>query len=179
MSVNPSTPQRKRRRKSIAKASQISDTSDEDENNDIPNSSLRSLPQSLSESGREDSASDQLQDTAEDELTRITNAYPGATNSIGSIHQRRWFLVLDKKRSGFRKEGGQWVRTIEPHFKKHILSDTPKRVPEREYGGFEPFFVRGADFERSVVTGRLSKEVMEDEGVQNFRARKNWMPILE
>lgn len=46
-------------------------------------------------------------------------------------------------------------------------------------GGFDTFFVRGADFERSVVTGRLSAEIMEDENIESFRPRKMWRPVME
>ncbi|KAK3117157.1 hypothetical protein LTR53_001736 [Teratosphaeriaceae sp. CCFEE 6253] len=98
---------------------------------------------------------------AADSLIRATNAYPGANNTIGSVHQRHWFLTLDRKRSGFlkaRKGGsseGRWV------------------------GPWEPFYVRGREVERSVVTGRLADEVMADEGVEGFAGRKMWRPIIE
>jgi hypothetical protein len=97
-------------------------------------------------------------DTEEDDQTRVTNAYPGSTNDIGSIHQRRWFLQLDRQNSGFRLDGsgggkGNWV------------------------GGFNPFFVRGRDHERSVVTGRLAREVESDEGVEGFAGRGGWTGI--
>ncbi|OAG42645.1 hypothetical protein AYO21_03230 [Fonsecaea monophora] len=38
----------------------------------------------------------------EEAWIRRNNAYPGATNSINSIHQRRWFLSLDRAACGFR-----------------------------------------------------------------------------
>lgn len=39
---------------------------------------------------------------AELETIRLTNAYPGATNTIiRSIHQRRWLLAFDRYNSGF------------------------------------------------------------------------------
>lgn len=44
--------------------------------------------------------------------------------------------------------------------------------------GFEPFYVRGPDFERSVVTGRLGRDVFEDEGVEGFIGRKGWRAVL-
>lgn len=108
----------------------------------------------------------------EDEEVRLTNAYPGATNSIGSIHQRRWYLSMDRYASGFyplrvedRSEGGKrkWTRRREAN---RIL-------------GFEPFFVMGRGLERSVVTGRTADEVMADEGVENFVGRKGWRPVTE
>ena len=46
-------------------------------------------------------------------------------------------------------------------------------------GGFETFFVRGRDVERSVVTGRSADEVLADEGVQGYVARKGWTAVLE
>ena len=96
----------------------------------------------------------------EDATIRANNAYTGATNSIGSVHQRHWFLTLDRRYSGFHKarsgaEDGRWI------------------------GPWEPFYVRGREVERSVVTGRLAEDVMEDEGIQKFVGRKMWRPILE
>lgn len=89
------------------------------------------------------------------------NAYPGSSNTIGSIHQRHWFLRLDSKNSGFARarEGPNdrlWVGT-----------------------GWDPFVVRGRDFEHSIVTGRLADEVMADDGVKDFLGRKMWRPIIE
>jgi hypothetical protein len=97
-------------------------------------------------------------DTDEDTTTRFTNAYPGSTNTIGSMHQRHWFLQLDRQNSGFvlDKSGngkGRWV------------------------GGFEPFLVRGREYERSVVTGRLAREVESDEGVEGFVGRGGWTGV--
>jgi hypothetical protein len=97
-------------------------------------------------------------DTEADDQTRATNAYPGSSNDVGSIHQRRWFLQLDRKNSGFRFEAsgdgrGRWT------------------------GGFKPFFVRGRGHERSVVTGRLAREVESDEGVEGFVGRGGWTGI--
>jgi hypothetical protein len=91
---------------------------------------------------------------------RANNAYTGADNAIGSVHQRHWFITLDKANSGFVKKGEKWQR---------VASDR----------GFEAFYIRGADIETSVVTGRTSAEVMADEGVEGFVPRKRWRPILE
>ncbi|KAK5121077.1 hypothetical protein LTR85_005561 [Meristemomyces frigidus] len=101
------------------------------------------------------------EDDEEDATIRANNAYTGANNTIGSVHQRHWFLTLDRKLSGFHKarsgmSEGRWV------------------------GGWgEPFFVQGRDAERSVVTGRSADDVVEDEGVEKFVGRKMWRPILE
>ncbi|KAI9826734.1 MAG: hypothetical protein M1819_007279 [Sarea resinae] len=139
----------------------------------------------------------------EDEQVRLSNAYPGATNTVGSIHQRRWYLSLDRMASGFVRQ------------KKRSGSGTQAAcvrwtVPAREPGGvvpgaegaddndgqgqsqgpndrlgpgpprgFEPFFVRGRDEERSVITGRNADAIMADEGVHGFVGRKGWRPVLE
>jgi hypothetical protein len=97
-------------------------------------------------------------ETEEDEQTRATNAYPGSSNDIGSIHQRRWFLQLDRQNSGFQletsgSERGRWT------------------------GGFKPFLIRGRDHERSVVTGRFAREVESDEGIEGFVGRRGWTGI--
>lgn len=99
-------------------------------------------------------------DEDENATIRANNAYTGAENTIGSVHQRHWFISLDKANSGFVKEGTKWER-------------------RNSEAGFDPFFVRGADEETSVVTGRTSAEVMADEGVKGFKVRKMWRPIME
>jgi hypothetical protein len=96
----------------------------------------------------------------EDAAIRSNNAYTGATNTIGSVHQRHWFLSLDRKLSGFHKarsgvDEGRWV------------------------GERDTFLVLGRDVERSVVSGRLADEVMSDEGVIMFQGRKMWRAITE
>ena len=118
----------------------------------------------------------ELPDHSDDENDRIDatiraeNAYPGSVNTIGSIHQRRWFLTLDRFSSGFKDEPGsgpagkRWVRRLDPN--------------HQEMPGFEPFYVRGPEVERSIVTGRLGREILEDEGVQGFLPRRGWRPIL-
>lgn len=109
----------------------------------------------------------------ENEQVRINNAYPGATNSISSIHQRRWFLSLDRANSGFE-------RRFDPKAKRHFWH---RRASEEIDGsgrlsGFEPFYVRGPEVERSVVTGRLGSDVLRDEGVDKFVGRRGWRPVL-
>jgi hypothetical protein len=102
-------------------------------------------------------------DTDEDTQTRRTNAYPGSTNEIGSIHQRHWFLQLDRQNSGF-------VLDQSSNSKVSWL-----RGPNG--GGFEPFLVRGRDHERSAVTGRLARDVESDEGIEGFVGRGGWVGI--
>lgn len=73
-------------------------------------------------------------------------------------------MLLDRASSGFvqDKGTGKWIRR-----------------GEVEGEGFEPFFVQGRDFERSVVTGRLAKEVESDEGLVGFSGRSGWMGITQ
>ena len=104
-----------------------------------------------------------------DAQIRLSNAYPGATNSIHSIHQRKWYLSLDRHSSGFaplaQDDGARrWVR---------------RRDEDGRLLGFEPFFVRGRDVERSVVTGRTGGEVLADEGVEGFVGKKGWRGVVE
>lgn len=110
----------------------------------------------------------------EDEQVRRTNAYPGAENTIGSVHQRRWFLTLDRPGSGFvkRKVHGKntWVMDE--------TTETPKDEGEESRLTW-PFVIRGSEFERSVVTGRLGNDVLRDEGVTDFKGRKGWRAITD
>ncbi|OAL56945.1 hypothetical protein IQ07DRAFT_607202 [Pyrenochaeta sp. DS3sAY3a] len=101
-------------------------------------------------------------DSEEDTQTRANNAYPGSTNSVGSIHQRHWFLQLDRQNSGF-------VLTPQSGKRKWVRGPSD--------GGFESFLVRGRDFERSVVTGRLAAEVESDEGVEGYVGRGGWVGV--
>lgn len=114
----------------------------------------------------------------EDEVIRATNAYPGARNTIGSVHQRRWLLSLDMPNSGFvrSEKNGKWVRSL------RICEGGDENGDEtrQESGtGWEPFYVRGREHERSVVTGRRAAEIMADEGVERYVGRKMWRPIME
>ncbi|KPI39590.1 uncharacterized protein AB675_3439 [Cyphellophora attinorum] len=47
------------------------------------------------------SAADDRENEREQEQIRLQNVYPGATNSVNSIHQRKWYLSLDRTLSGF------------------------------------------------------------------------------
>ncbi|EFQ99805.1 hypothetical protein MGYG_02817 [Nannizzia gypsea CBS 118893] len=109
----------------------------------------------------------------EDEIIRQTNAYRGATNSLASIYQRTWYMTLDRVNSGFDRcvdstRAVRWAR-------KEEASPGNGASPS----GFEPFFVRGPDFERSVLTGRLGSDVLSDEAVVGFRGRRGWRAVLE
>lgn len=111
----------------------------------------------------------------EDAEVRRTNAYPGAVNSIGSVHQRKWFLSLDREECGFvrtRKDGRVWWERQDTAVGDGEHSDS-------DQGRLQwPFYVRGPDHERSIVTGRLGAEVLRDEGVVGYVGRKGWRPIL-
>ncbi|KAI0183156.1 DNA polymerase ligase-domain-containing protein, partial [Xylaria flabelliformis] len=129
----------------------------------------------------------------EDEEVRKNNAYPGAINSIGSVHQRRWYLSLDREASGFvkrRREGGVVWETTDIHsrgaagvLKKAGSSRNMKRSDQDKDKDTTswlayPFYVRGVEHERSVVTGRLGSEILKDEGVVGYIGRKGWQAVL-
>lgn len=110
----------------------------------------------------------------EDEEVRRTNAYVGAVNTIGSVHQRKWFLSLEREACGFikgRRDGKVWWE------RRDEVQETADE-DEDEIRLKWPFYVRGPDYERSVVTGRLGKDVLKDEGVVGYVGRKGWRPIL-
>lgn len=180
----PAQPRRKRRRKASwtpNTATTTSSTTSEDENGSkAPQQDRGGILQSdeAANEAATAAASDVDNDNSdnEDEAATIhaTNAYTGATNSIGSVHQRHWFVLLDKPSCGFVRatEGGDRGRWVRP-------SGKAPGGEEEGRGGFDPFFVLGAESERSVVTGRTSAEVMHDEGVMGFRPRRMWRPVLE
>lgn len=163
----PAKPSRKRRRKpsvgrQLAQETPLTSDLDDDE---VPDSHPNSMDVSVPAHKREIAEQ-------EDEEVRLTNTYPGATNSIGSIHQRKWYLSMDRYASGFcplrienRSKGGRRIWT--------------RRREDEGLLGFEPFFVMGREMERSVVTGRTAVEVMADEGVGDFVGRKGWRPVTE
>jgi len=172
--ANPA-PKRKRRRRTNPRSTSKQETpppSSPDQNSDSPPFAATSTP---SPAVLDANASAREKELAEEEdaQMRRTNAYPGATNTIGSVHQRSWHLSLDKASSGFVRggeEGGgtgkRWVRKVEGGGMGR----------ER---GFEAFYVRGREVERSVVTGRGAGEVCADEGVVGFVWRRGWRAVLE
>lgn len=122
----------------------------------------------------------------EDEEVRRTNAYPGATNSIGSVHQRRWYLSLDREASGFVKRRGEGRVVWEPVVAAAAGEGGVEKKKKGEEGDeiyaprlAYPFYVRGVEVERSVVTGRLGCEVLRDEGVVGYVGRKGWRAVLK
>ncbi|RBA12263.1 hypothetical protein FPRO05_03713 [Fusarium proliferatum] len=110
----------------------------------------------------------------EDEEVRRTNAYPGASNTIGSVHQRRWYLSLDRPACGFVEERvkNRSVRKLEDR------TETKNKQSDNERLSY-PFYVRGPDHERSVLTGRLGADILRDEGVDKFIQRQGWKPVLK
>ncbi|KAI1119074.1 DNA polymerase ligase-domain-containing protein [Nemania sp. NC0429] len=144
--------------------------------------------------GREISATERELRELEDEEVRRTNAYPGATNSVGSVHQRRWYLSLDREASGFakrRRDGRVVWESTDVRPARTARGDREVRdggKGARADGGGDgdastrltyPFYVRGVEHERSVVTGRLGSEVLRDEGVVGYVGRKGWQAILK
>lgn len=115
----------------------------------------------------------------EDEQVRQTNAYPGASNTIGSVHQRRWYLSLDRSACGFTRTKNRWALPLGE-------SDRPNDGPNDAQSQSEthqqrlrwPFYVSDATHERSVVTARRGQDVLDDEGVAGFMSRKGWNAIL-
>lgn len=157
-SRQPRNPKRKRRRLDPTQVEVAPLTSSDDNTSEDDTHPGRSDAPETAEDGEDEAGN--ASDHDEDTSIRANNAYPGAINTIGSVHQRNWFLTLDRRSSGFYKarrgsKQGLWV------------------------GSWRPFFVRGRDVERSVVTGRSADEVMEDEGVEKFVGRKMWRAILE
>lgn len=71
-------------------------------------------------------------------------------------------MLLDRSSSGFEQNGDKWVRRLSP---------------DGELGGFDPFVVRGRDHERSIVTGRLARELESDEGCVGYIGRGGWKSI--
>lgn len=109
----------------------------------------------------------------EDEQVRKTNAYTGATNSIGSMHQRKWFLSMDREACGFlRQRKGNKV------FWERDKEEYPIGDNDQEGRLTFPFYVRGIEVETSIITGRHGADVLRDEGVGDFVRRKGWQAVL-
>ncbi|KAL3450083.1 DNA polymerase ligase-domain-containing protein [Aspergillus insuetus] len=109
-----------------------------------------------------------------DYLIRLHNAYPGAVNDIGSVHQRRWYIGLDRVGCGFVRET-QKDSSSSGTVRRRWVRGVDKR--SGELTGFEPFHVRGPEVERSVVTGRVGGDVLRGEGVEGFVPRRGWRAI--
>lgn len=166
----------KRRRKGPA-SRKARAPSTSDSANSEPDSSPCKFPDGVNQDeGENDSEIPTHSDDDIDLQIQLKNAYPGSTNTIGSIHTRRWWVSLDRESSGFERRitynksligsssrKSTWVRSLD---KNKVLR------------GFEPFYVQGPDAERSVVTGRLGNDVLSDEKVDGFVPRKGWRAVL-
>ncbi|KFA65754.1 hypothetical protein S40285_04899 [Stachybotrys chlorohalonatus IBT 40285] len=127
----------------------------------------------------------------EDEQVRLSNAYAGADNTIGSVYQRRWFLSLDRRACGFveRRANGRvvWRHNVEaatagptaPSARRSTGPEDPGTQDAKHDRLSYPFHIHGVNHERSVVTGRTGADILRDEGVPNFIPRKGWLPVLK
>ncbi|UKZ90821.1 uncharacterized protein TrAFT101_005820 [Trichoderma asperellum] len=157
-----------------------SDSDDYDDDSDIH----REEPTNDEPQGKTNNDSPSLNETRrkqeeEDAQVRLTNAYLGASNTIGSVYQRRWYLSLDRRACGFtekKRHGGSMWELLPDTAPKHP-SDSEAELESRRLSF--PFYVRGPQFEQSVVTGRLGEEVLRDEGVTAFVPRKGWTPVMK
>jgi hypothetical protein len=104
---------------------------------------------------------------------QINNAYPGSKNSIGSVHQRRWWLSLDRSASGL-----QCVNGNDDNVSQSSRGSTKTWIRTPTAGHGFPFYVHGPEIERSVITGRLGADVLVDEGVA-FVARRGWRAVMD
>ncbi|KAL4745526.1 hypothetical protein BDW72DRAFT_186569 [Aspergillus terricola var. indicus] len=173
---------RKRRRRRVAQAEPSSTSSSESDtgitgpvDTPSPGAGKRGRQTDTGTEGEHEHSDAEGGDTDVDFQIRLNNAYPGAVNDIGSIHQRRWFIMLDRAGSGFVPEKVSHTKA-DSHGKKRWVRGVDKGAGSRT--GFDPFHVRGPEVERSVVTGRRGPDVIRDEGVQGFVPRKGWTPVL-
>lgn len=173
----PSKPRRRSRgARTRSQARKPAATSSEDEADNTDDE----VPADAEE--KTDTATDQVRErraiAEQDGEVRRTNEYPGARNSIGSVYQRKWFVSLDREASGFVRQRRRGRVVWEP------ADDGQQGVPAQNAGADEgrltyPFFVRGPNVERSLVTGRLGAEVLRDDGVEGFVSRKGWRAVLK
>jgi hypothetical protein len=167
---------RKRRRRGRAAAAapetSSSDSETEEEQGDADADVVPTGGEQIAANANVSADDRELRELENDE-TRRTNAYPGAENTIGSIHQRKWYLSLDRAACGFverRKDGrAVWER------RDRELEPSKGDAARLSY----PFYVRGRDYEKSVVTGRLGQDILSDEGVVGFTPRMGWKPVVK
>ncbi|KAG7109440.1 hypothetical protein HYQ44_011696 [Verticillium longisporum] len=185
-SASRAAPQRRRRR-TVQKQDVIVETSEEDDSSSSEKEEEEELDDAVLEAKEEvpeeesnplagpanmSQAMRQEIEELEDAQVRATNAYPGAENTIGSVHQRRWYLSMDRAASGFvKKRRGSGAKKL-----RWELED--EQTPGEDGRLTYPFHVRGPEVERSLITGRLGSDVLRDEGVVDFVGRKGWRPVL-
>ena len=173
----PRMPTRRRRKSALyARRQKTLELTDSDSSGRRPTGGRRAVVSSLHRvasppKGRKSKAGNtHFSSDDEPRMVQENNAYLGATNSIHSVYQRKWFLSLDREASGFVRrrhhttEAKYWVRG---------------RGTGQKKDGFARFWVLGRDAERSVVTGRLAKDILQDEGVEGFVPRRHWRPVTE
>ncbi|KAF9774487.1 hypothetical protein IL306_007507 [Fusarium sp. DS 682] len=164
------TPQKRRRRHTQTETQP--ETSDEE---DSGNEECEYVPTNTDAGANTENLSAMEREICEleDEEVRRTNAYPGASNTIGSVHQRRWYLSLDRPACGFVE------KRTKGHSVWELKDGTESESEARDNGCLSyPFYVRGVDHERSVLTGRRGADILKDEGVHKFIQRKGWKPVL-
>lgn len=161
------TPSKRRRRRRGKPAGPEPSSSGDEEEEDPDDVDLVPQGQEADNNIQISAMEKELREMEDDEIRR-TNAYSGAENTIGSVHQRRWYLSLDRSAVGYRKgKGGKWFLDA---------SDW-----DEDHGSMRltyPFYVKGVEEERSVVTGRKGEDVLRDEGVEGHVGRKGWKPVL-
>lgn len=192
-SVQPKAPSRRRKRTmpkqgKLRRSETDSGSDNKDEHPPLKRnlsslSRLESPPPSPSE--KRPSLTPQTEDATaiasdnEEEVVREHNAYIGAMNDVGSIHQRRWYLSMDRVASGFVKKTLQshagFTNTVWQRRDNSTYGEQDVSVPT----GFERFIVGGRDTERSVLTGRLAGDILADEGVIGYIPRGLWRPVTE
>lgn len=140
------------------------ETGDDDEGSgreDVPASNEKTLGyQGLSAMERE------IRELEDDQVRR-TNAYPGAPNAVGSIHQPRRYLSLGRSACGFIKTQSTSRSTRQPAPDVHHAGG--RKARDQSSGQLSyPFYICGVDHERSNVTGRRGVDPLNDEGVRDF-----------
>lgn len=173
-------PARRRRRTGKSAEAKLAETSSS-ETGEEANHDADTVPATHSQALQQDAAVSALEKELrklEDDEVRSTNAYKGATNSIGSIHQRKWYLSLERDLSGFVPKKTESNRTMwQP--KPSAAAERGERIESDSKTRLSyPFHVRGRDFERSVITGRLGADILRDEGVDGHVPRMGWKPVV-
>ncbi|OAA61529.1 ABC1 domain containing protein [Cordyceps fumosorosea ARSEF 2679] len=176
---------RRRRRRGVKPAEANEPETSSDEVDQRQGSDVDVVRATNSQLAQEDAAAmsaleKELRELEDDEVRR-TNAYKGATNSIGSVHQRKWYLSLERDLSGFlptksTKSGSSrviWQPKTGVADGTGQLGEANAR-PRLSY----PFYVRGREFEQSVVTGRLGADILRDERVDGVVPRMGWKPVI-
>ncbi|KAM0475114.1 hypothetical protein ACHAPX_007248 [Trichoderma viride] len=181
---------RTRRRGKTAEARPADPESTSSDSDEYDNDIEDDEPQARTDTNNTSSLNEarRKQQQQEDAQVRLNNAYVGASNTIGSVYQRRWYLSLDRRACGFtekRRHGRSvWEKLLPPESSTDDAakdpSDDSETEPEESFCRLSfPFYVRGPQFEQSVVTGRLGEEVLRDEGVTTFVPRKGWSPVMK